>query len=42
MQALCEGPAALGKWGELRPHFTIVGTPSSAAVQGSLVKPHPY
>lgn len=42
MQASCEGPGALGKWGELHPHFTIAETPSFAAMWGSLVKTHPY
>lgn len=32
MQALCEGPGALGKWVELCPHFTIAETPSYAAI----------
>lgn len=41
-EGLCEGPGALGKWGEFCPHFTIAETPSYAAVQESLVKPHPY
>lgn len=42
MQALCGGPGALAKWGGFGPHFTIAETAHYAAVQGSLVKPHPY